>query len=73
MATEGEYIPMEGVVEESLRSSTFRVRLENGHENLAYLSGKMRKNRIKVLIGDKVQVEVNTYDPKRGRIVYRWK
>jgi translation initiation factor IF-1 len=68
-----DIIPMEGVIEEAYRSSTFRVRLENGHEALCQLSGKMRQNRIKVLIGDKVQTELSPYDPKRGRIVYRWK
>ena len=68
-----DVIPMEGIVEEAYRSSTFRVRLENGHEALCQLSGKMRQNRIKVLVGDKVQTELSPYDPKRGRIVYRWK
>lgn len=71
--TKNDMIPMEGVVEESFRSSTFRVRLDNGHEALCQLSGKMRQNRIKVIVGDKVQTELSPYDPKRGRIVYRWK
>jgi translation initiation factor IF-1 len=68
-----DVIVLDGVVTEALRAGMFRVELENGHEVLAHLSGKMRRNRIRVLIGDKVQVELSPYDLTRGRMVYRWK
>lgn len=68
-----DVIVFEGVVKEALRGSSFRVELENGHEVLAHLSGRMRRNRIRVLIGDRVQVELSPYDLTRGRLVYRWK
>ncbi len=51
----------------------FRVELENGHKLLAHSSGKMRMNRIRILSGDRVQVEIPTYDLNRGRIIYRYK
>jgi translation initiation factor IF-1 len=63
----------EGQVIESLPNTTFRVKLSNGEEILAHLSGKMRLNFIRILPGDKVLVEVSLYDKKRGRIVYRKK
>lgn len=63
---------MEGVIEELLPSATFRVTLDNGHEILAHLSGKMRMHRIKVLPGDKVKVEMSPYDLSKGRITYRF-
>lgn len=66
-----EKLVMEGKVIEALPNTTFRVRLENGHEVLAYLSGKMRKHYIRVLLGDSVRVELSPYDLTRGRIVYR--
>ena len=72
-ATSSDVILMEGVVTEALRASNFRVELENGHTVLAHLSGKMRRARIRVLIGDRVQVEISPYDLSRGRLVYRWK
>ena len=59
--------------EGTLPNATFRVELENGHEIIAHMAGKMRKNRIRVLAGDKVQVEMNTYDLSKGRINYRFK
>ncbi len=68
-----DVIVLDGVVTEALRAGMFRVELDNGHEVLAHLSGKMRRNRIRVLIGDKVQVELSPYDLSRGRMVYRWK
>jgi len=68
-----EAIEIEGVVQEVLPSATFRVELENGHQVLAYLSGKMRKNYIKVLEGDRVKVELSPYDLTRGRVTYRYK
>lgn len=68
-----EAIEMEGTVTEVLPNATFRVELENGHEVLAYLSGKMRKNYIRVLEGDRVKVELSPYDLTRGRVTYRYK
>lgn len=66
-----DFIRKEGIVTESLRNAMFRVKLESGEEVLAHLSGKLRLNKIKILIGDKVVVELSPYDPKRGRIIYR--
>jgi translation initiation factor IF-1 len=68
-----DVILMEGVVTETLRGGNFRIELDNGHEVLAHLSGRMRRNRIRVLMGDRVQVELSPYDLTRGRMVYRWK
>ena len=68
-----EAIEIEGTVNEVLPNATFRVALENGHEVLAYLSGRMRKNYIKVLEGDRVKVELSPYDLTRGRVTYRYK
>ena len=64
-------IPVEGVVVDSLPNATFRVQVAEGHEILAHLSGKMRKNFIKVLPGDRVTVELSPYDLSKGRITYR--
>jgi translation initiation factor IF-1 len=64
---------MEGEVTEALRNRMFRVTLDNGHEMLGYTSGKMRRYRIRVFLGDRVKVEVSTYDLSRGRIVFRYK
>ena len=69
----GEVIVMEGVANEALPNAMFRVELDNGHEVLAHLSGKMRRHRIRVLPGDRVQVEMSTYDLSRGRLTYRFK
>ena len=66
-----EAIQMEGVVVETLPNTTFRVELENGHIVTAHISGKMRKNYIRILKGDKVTVELTPYDLSKGRIVYR--
>jgi translation initiation factor IF-1 len=66
-------IQVEGMVVEALPATQFKVRLDNGHEVLAYLSGKMRKYYIRILLGDRVRVEVSPYDLNRGRIVYRHK
>ena len=68
-----EPIELEGVVNEVLPNANFRVELENGHEILAYLSGKMRKHYIRVLEGDGVKVEMSPYDMSRGRVTYRYK
>lgn len=62
---------MEGVVNELLPSATFKVTLENGHEILAHLSGKMRMNRIRLIPGDRVRVEISPYDLTKGRITFR--
>jgi len=64
-------ITAEGVVVESLPNAMFRVKLENGHEILAHISGKMRMHFIRILPGDKVTVELSPYDLNKGRIVYR--
>jgi len=68
-----EFIEMEGEVLELMPAASFRVLLSNGHEILAHLSGKMRMNRIKILPGDKVTLEITPYDESKGRIVYRLK
>ncbi len=73
MADSKEKLVVEGTVIESLPNTTFRIRLDNDHELLAYLSGKMRKYYIRVLLGDRVRVELSPYDLERGRIVYRFK
>ena len=64
-------IEVEGTVTEVLPNANFRVELENGHKILAYLSGKMRKFYIRIVLGDRVRVAVSPYDLQRGRIVYR--
>ena len=68
-----EAIEKDGEVIEALPNAQFRVRLENGHEILGLLSGKMRMNYIKILPGDRVKVEMSPYDLWKGRIVYRYK
>jgi translation initiation factor IF-1 len=73
IATKEDAILMEGTVVESLPNAMFRVELDNGHELLAHISGKMRMHYIRILPGDKVQVELTPYDLKRGRITYRYK
>ena len=73
MARADDKIEVEGVVVEALPNTMFRVELENGHAVLAYLAGKMKHHYIKVLLGDRVKVELSPYDLTRGRIVYRYK
>ena len=68
-----DVIEFSGTVSELLPNAMFRVRLDNHHEVLAHTSGKMRKNRIRVLTGDKVMVEMTPYDLTKGRITYRFK
>ena len=68
-----EAIKVEGIVLETLPNAMFKVELENKHQVLAHISGKMRMHFIKILPGDKVTVELSPYDLKRGRIVYRYK
>ena len=64
-------IEFEGIIKESLPNAMFRVELENGHLVLAHISGKIRKNFIKILPGDRVKVELTPYDLNRGRITFR--
>ena len=66
-----ELIEMEGLVDEILPDSRFKVTLENGHQLIAYTAGKMRKNHIRILAGDKVSLEVSMYDLSKGRITFR--
>ena len=66
-------IEVDGEVTETLPNATFRVKLDNGHIVLAHISGKMRKNYIKILPGDKVKLELSPYDLGRGRLTYRYK
>ena len=73
MAKDDDKIQVEGTVVEALPGTQFKVKLETGHEVLAYLSGKMRKYYIRILLGDHVRVEISPYDLTRGRIVYRHK
>ena len=73
MAKDEDKIQVEGTVVEALPGTQFKVKLETGHEVLAYLSGKMRKYYIRILLCDRVRVEMSPYDLMRGRIVYRHK
>lgn len=68
-----DVIEFEGTILESLPNAMFQVELENGHQILAHISGKIRKNFIRILPGDKVKVEMTPYDLTRGRITYRLK
>jgi translation initiation factor IF-1 len=72
MAKQGP-IKIDGVIAETLPNATFKVKLDNGHEILAHISGKMRMHFIKILVGDKVSVEISPYDLSKGRITYRYK
>ena len=73
MAKDEDKIKVEGTVIEALPGTQFRVKLDNGHEVLAYLSGKMRKYYIRILLGDRVAVEMSPYDLSRGRITFRYR
>ena len=66
-----ELLEMQGVVNDILPDTRFRVTLENGHELVAYTSGKMKKNHIRILVGDKVTLELSPYDLSKGRITFR--
>ena len=68
-----DLIQVEGTITETLPNAMFKVSLENGHTVLAHISGKMRMNFIKILVGDKVTVELSPYDLTKGRITYRYK
>ena len=67
-----DFLEFKGKVTELLPNATFRVKLENNHEILAHTAGKLRKNRIRVLAGDQVMVEVTPYDLTKGRIIFRY-
>lgn len=71
MTKEDGKIKVDGLVIEALPGTQFRVKLDNGHEVLAYLSGKMRKHYIRILLGDRVALEMSPYDMTRGRITFR--
>ena len=71
MSTKEEKIELEGEVTESLRNGMFRIDLDNGHQTTGYISGKMRRYRIRILPGDRVKVELSPYDLNRGRITFR--
>jgi translation initiation factor IF-1 len=73
MAKKGDTIEVEGSVVEPLPNAMFKVKLTNGHQVLAHISGKMRMHYIRILPGDKVLVELSPYDLARGRIIYRYK
>lgn len=73
MANKEEKLEVEGVVIEALPNTQFMVELDNGHKVLAYLSGKMRRYYIRILLGDRVRVEMTPYDLSRGRITYRYR
>ena len=73
MAEKEEKMEVEGVVIEALPNTQFTVELDNGHKVLAYLSGKMRRYYIRILLGDRVRVEMTPYDLTRGRITYRYR
>ena len=68
-----DVLEYEGIVSEILPNAMFKVKLENGHEILAHTAGRMRKHRIRILAGDKVIVEMSTYDLTKGRIIFRHK
>lgn len=73
MATKEEKLEVEGTIIELLPNTQFMVELDNGHKVLAYLSGKMRRYYIRILLGDRVRVEMTPYDLTRGRITYRYR
>lgn len=73
MAEKEPKFELEGEIVESLRNRMFKIRLDNGHEMLGYTAGRMKRNRIRMLLGDRVRIELSTYDLDRGRIVYRLK
>lgn len=73
MANKDEKLEVEGTITELLPNTQFMVELDNGHKVLAYLSGKMRRYYIRILLGDRVRVEMTPYDLTRGRITYRYR
>lgn len=73
MSKKEEKLEVEGTVVDALPNTQFTVELDNGHKVLAYLSGKMRRHYIRILLGDRVRLEMTPYDLTRGRITYRYK
>jgi translation initiation factor IF-1 len=71
IAEKEEKLEMEGEIIESLRNRMFRIRLDNGHEIIGYTAGRMKRYKIRMMLGDRVRIEVSPYDLARGRIVYR--
>ncbi|MBI5222257.1 MAG: translation initiation factor IF-1 [Candidatus Magasanikbacteria bacterium] len=72
MTAKNDVLEIRGAIEELLPGAKFRIKLENGHEVMGHLSGKMRVNRIRLGIGDEVKVEITPYDLSKGRIIYRF-
>jgi translation initiation factor IF-1 len=73
MSAKEEKVELEGEVVESLRNGMFRIALDNGHVTTGYMSGKMRRYRIRISLGDRVKIELSGYDLDRGRITYRYR
>ena len=71
MSAKEDKVELEGEITESLRNGMFRIQLDNGHQTTGYVSGKMRRYRIRISLGDRVKVELSSYDLDRGRITYR--
>jgi translation initiation factor IF-1 len=71
MSENGDKIELEGEVIEALRGRMFRVQLDNGHQTLGYLAGRLKRYRIRVMLGDRVRIELSAYDLNCGRIIYR--
>jgi len=71
--SKSDYVEAEGIVLEAMPNTTFKVKLDNGHEIIAHISGKLRMNYIKILPGDKVILEISPYDLTKGRIIWREK
>ena len=72
MTTKNDVLEIRGTIEELLPGAKFRIKLENGHEVMGHLSGKMRVNHIRLGVGDEVKVEITPYDLSKGRIIYRF-
>lgn len=72
MNEKAEKVELDGEVTEALRGRMFRIQLDNGHETLGYLAGRLKRYRIRVMLGDRVRIELSPYDLTRGRIVYRY-
>ena len=73
IAEKEEKVELEGEVVEAFRNGLFKIALDNGHETLGYTAGKMRRYRIRIFPGDRIKVELSSYDLSRGRIVYRYR
>jgi translation initiation factor IF-1 len=71
MRDKDDKVELEGEVIEALRGRMFRIQLDNGHETLGYLAGRLKRYRIRIMLGDRVRIELSPYDLTRGRIVYR--